>query len=57
MDQYSRSRLSYEKVSQTVKQFEKLPIAQIPWGHNIILVTKIKDTEEGVRHVERTRKK
>ncbi|MBS3904619.1 MAG: transposase [Simkania sp.] len=38
--------LSYEKVSQTVKQFEELPISQIPWGHNVILVTKIKDTKE-----------
>jgi len=25
--------LSYEKVSQTVRQFEELPVAQIPWGH------------------------
>lgn len=38
--------LSYEKVSQTVRQFEELPIAQIPWTHNVILVTKIKNTEE-----------
>lgn len=38
--------LSYEKVSQTVKQFEELPVSQIPWGHNVILVTKIKDTKE-----------
>ncbi len=35
--------LSYEKVSQTVRQFEELPVAQIPWSHNVILVTKIKD--------------
>jgi len=28
--------LSYEKVSQTVKQFEELPVSQIPWGHNVI---------------------
>ncbi len=34
--------LSYEKVSQTVKQFEELPISQIPWGHNVILVTKVR---------------
>jgi hypothetical protein len=27
--------LSYEKVSQTVKQFEELSISQIPWGHNV----------------------
>jgi hypothetical protein len=32
--------LSYKKVSQTVRQFDELPVAKIPWGHNIILVTK-----------------
>ena len=26
--------LSYKNVSQTVRQFEELPIARIPWGHN-----------------------
>lgn len=46
--------LSYEKVSQTVRQFEELPIAQIPWGHNIILVTKIKDTEERLWYAHMT---
>ena len=46
--------LSYEKVSQTVKQFEELPIAQIPWGHNVILVTKIKDTEERLWYAHMT---
>lgn len=46
--------LSYEKVSQTVKQFEELPIAQVPWGHNVILVTKIKDTEERLWYAHMT---
>src|SRR5688572_25483108 len=26
--------LAYAKVSQPVRQFDTLPIAQIPWGHN-----------------------
>ncbi len=46
--------LSYEKVSQTVRQFEELPISQIPWSHNIILVTKIKDTKERLWYAHMT---
>jgi predicted nuclease of restriction endonuclease-like (RecB) superfamily len=46
--------LSYEKVSQTVKQFEELPVSQIPWGHNIILVTKIKNTKERLWYAHMT---
>lgn len=37
---------AYEIVSQAVRQLEDLPIFHIPWGHNIMLVTKLKDTEE-----------
>ena len=50
--------LSYKKVSQTVKQFEELPVSQIPWGHNVILVTKIKDTKERLwyAHLCKTKK-
>ncbi len=35
--------LAYEKVQQAAGQFENLPIFQIPWWHNIILITRIKD--------------
>lgn len=38
--------LSYAKVSQAVRQFDELPIAQIPWGHNVLLITKLKDDKE-----------
>lgn len=38
--------LSYKKVSQPVRQFEELPVSKIPWGHNIILMTKVKNTKE-----------
>src|SRR4030095_1644845 len=34
---------SYAIVAQAVRQFETLPIATIPWGHNVILMQKIKD--------------
>jgi predicted nuclease of restriction endonuclease-like (RecB) superfamily len=37
---------AYEKVAQAVRQFESLPIFNIPWGHNILLLQKIKDNTE-----------
>ncbi|MBS0624377.1 MAG: DUF1016 family protein [Verrucomicrobia bacterium] len=37
---------AYEKVAQAVRQFESLPIFDIPWGHNILLLQKIKDNDE-----------
>ncbi len=33
--------IAYAKVSQAVRQIEELLIFRIPWGHNIILLTKI----------------
>lgn len=45
---------AYEKVSQAVTLLEKLPIIQIPWGHNIVLITKIKDLEERLWYAEQT---
>lgn len=38
--------IAYEKVAQAVRQFEPLPIFDIPWGHNILLLQKIKDNDE-----------
>lgn len=46
--------LAYEKVAQPVRQFDVLPIFQIPWGHNIVLLQKIKDTEERLWYAEKT---
>ena len=37
---------TYEKVAQAVRQFELLPIFNIPWGHNILLLQKVKDAEK-----------
>lgn len=37
---------AYEKVAQAVRQFEVLPIFGIPWGHNILLLQKLKNNEE-----------
>ncbi|HNA61979.1 MAG TPA: PDDEXK nuclease domain-containing protein [Rhabdochlamydiaceae bacterium] len=42
---YMRSfYLAYEKVQQAAGQFENLPIFNIPWWHNVILFTKLKET-------------
>jgi len=37
---------AYEKVAQAVRQLESLPVFSIPWGHNIILMQKIKNSDE-----------
>ena len=38
--------LAYAKVSQAVRLLSELPISKIPWGHNILIITKIKDPQE-----------
>ncbi len=38
--------LSYEKVAHAVRLFESLPISEIPWGHNILLMQKLKNDGE-----------
>ncbi|PWU06218.1 MAG: DUF1016 domain-containing protein, partial [Verrucomicrobia bacterium] len=37
---------SYRKVAQAVRQIENLPIFNIPWGHNILLLERAKNIEE-----------
>jgi hypothetical protein len=34
---------AYEKVPQAVAQLDDLPIFSIPWGHNALILEKIKD--------------
>ncbi len=36
---------AYKKVPQAVGQLESLPIFNIPWGHNAVLIEKIKDLD------------
>lgn len=44
---YMRSfYLANEKVQQLVGQLTNVPFFQIPWGHNILLITKLKDNDE-----------
>jgi len=37
---------AYEKMPQAVAQLNDLPIFSIPWGHNALILEKIKDTTE-----------
>lgn len=45
---------AYEKVAQAVRQFESLPIFDIPWGHNILLLQKTKDNDERLWYASKT---
>ena len=38
--------IAYEKVQQAARQLENLPIFNIPWWHNIILLNKLKTSDE-----------
>lgn len=44
---YMRSfYLAYEIVQQPVGQLDILPIFRIPWGHNIVLITRLKNNDQ-----------
>ena len=45
---------AYEKVPQLVAQIDDLPIFSIPWGHNALIIEKIKDTTERLWYAEKT---
>ena len=46
--------IAYEKVAQAVRQFESLPIFSIPWGHNILLLQKLKDANQRLWYASKT---
>lgn len=37
---------NYTLVAQAVQQLEDLPIMMIPWGHNVVLLQKLKDNDQ-----------
>lgn len=45
---------AYAKIPQVVGQIEQLPIFSIPWGHNIILLESLKQTEERLWYASKT---
>jgi len=46
--------IAYKKVAQAVRQLESLPIFDIPWGHNILLVQKLKNNDERIWYASKT---
>jgi predicted nuclease of restriction endonuclease-like (RecB) superfamily len=38
--------ISYARIPQAVGRLNELPIARIPWGHNILLIEKVSNTQE-----------
>ncbi len=44
---------AYAKLPQVVGETENLPIFLIPWGHNALIVEKIKDTQERIWYAQR----
>jgi len=45
--------LAYGKVPQLVAQSADLPIFHIPWGHNAVILEKLKNTEERLWYAQR----
>lgn len=46
--------LSYEIVQQPVGQFGELPIFSISWGHNVLLITKLRDHGQRLWYAQKT---
>lgn len=46
--------LAYPRIQQAVGLLNNLPIVNIPWGHNVLIITKIKDFDERLWYAEQT---
>ncbi len=46
--------LAYPRIQQAVGLDNMLPIVNIPWGHNILIITKIKDLEGRLWYAQQT---
>lgn len=45
---------AYQEFSQTLEQFENSAFFRIPWGHNIVLLEKIKNNEQRLWYAKST---
>jgi len=45
--------LAYAKVAQAVRLFDELPFFKIPWGHNIVLLQKLKDDKDRLWYAQK----
>jgi len=41
-----------DRIQQAVGLNNELPIVKIPWGHNVLIITKIKDEQERLWYIE-----
>lgn len=46
--------LAYQKMPQAVAQIDESPIFRIPWGHNAVLLEKVKDDKERLWYAQKT---
>ena len=46
--------LAFDKSRAAARQFEELPIFSIPWFHNVILLQKLKETEERLWYAQKS---
>lgn len=44
---------AYEKVAQLVRQLDELPVFQIPWGHNVVLLQKLKNQDDRLWYAQK----
>lgn len=45
--------LTYQILPQAVAELEELPIFKIPWGHNAVIIEKIKDNKERLWYAQK----
>ena len=45
--------LAYAKVQQAAGQLDEVPFFSIPWWHNVILITKLKDNEQRLWYAQK----
>jgi predicted nuclease of restriction endonuclease-like (RecB) superfamily len=45
--------VAYEKVQQVARQFDELPFFHIPWWHNVVLLSKLKNNEERLWYAQK----
>lgn len=45
---------AYAKVPQLVAQLKELPVFSIPWGHNALILEKVKNTAERLWYAQKT---
>lgn len=45
--------LAYEKLTQAASEIDDMPVFNIPWFHNVVILQKIKNTEERLWYAQK----